>query len=126
MGDGRFPPSPESTPLVPRARLGSALDLEAVAATIGQWFPRPSGKPTDRARAERVCVLRPKGRVVERVTHWEEGKAVAWRSPRATVAESAYRWVTRIEATARRQPDHQKLEYAVKFDLSGGCSTRSW
>src|SRR5262245_41137520 len=26
--------------------------------------------------AERICELRPKGRVLERVTHWEEGKAV--------------------------------------------------
>ena len=47
--------------------------------------------------AERACALVPKGRVVERVTHWEDGRAVG-----IEVAESDWpihfmRWITRVE-----------------------------
>jgi hypothetical protein len=69
--------------------------------------------------AERVCDLEPKGRVVERVTHWEEGRAVGLE-----VAESDWpihfmRWVTRVEPTDHGSLITQKLEYAVKFGPVG-------
>ena len=57
--------------------------------------------------------------MVERVTHWEEGKAVGLE-----VAESDWpirfmRWVTRIEASADGSLITQKLEYTVKFGPLG-------
>ena len=69
--------------------------------------------------AERVCDLRPKGRVVERVTHWEDGKAVGLE-----VAESDWpihfmRWVTRLEPSGRGTRITQALEYRVKFGWLG-------
>jgi hypothetical protein len=69
--------------------------------------------------AERVCDLEPKGRVVERVTHWEEGRAVGLE-----VAESDWpirfmRWVTRVEPADKGSLITQKLEYAVKFGPAG-------
>jgi len=69
--------------------------------------------------AERICELRPKGRVRERVTHWEEGRAVGLE-----VAESDWpirfmRWVTRVEPTDDGSLVTQKLEYAMKFGPLG-------
>jgi uncharacterized protein YndB with AHSA1/START domain len=69
--------------------------------------------------AERVCELLPKGRVVERVTHWEDGRALGLE-----VAESDWpirfmRWVTRVEPTSGGSRISQTLEYAVKFGPLG-------
>ena len=69
--------------------------------------------------AERVCDLVPKGRVVERVTHWEDGRAVGLE-----VAESDWpihfmRWVTRVEANDDGSRITQELEYRVKFGPFG-------
>ena len=69
--------------------------------------------------AERVCDLLPKGRVVERVTHWEDGRAVGLE-----VAESDWpirymRWVTRVESKGSGSRITQTLEYAVKFGPLG-------
>jgi polyketide cyclase/dehydrase/lipid transport protein len=69
--------------------------------------------------AERVCDLRPSGRVVERVTHWEDGRAVGLE-----VAESDWpirfmRWVTRIEPKGAGSLITQDLEYAMKFGPVG-------
>lgn len=69
--------------------------------------------------AERVCDLRPKGRVVERVTHWEDGRAVGLE-----VAESDWpirfmHWVTRIEPKGGGSLIMQRLDYAVKFGPLG-------
>ena len=69
--------------------------------------------------AERVCDLRPKGRVVERVTHWEDGRAVGLE-----VAESDWpirfmHWVTRIEPKGGGSLITQRLDYAVKFGPLG-------
>jgi hypothetical protein len=95
-------------------------DLEAVqhynptvrsAAVRG---PRRTG-----VGAERVCDLRPKGRVVERVTHWEDGRAVGLE-----VAESGWpirfmRWVTRVEPRGTGSLITQELEYAPKLGPLG-------
>src|SRR5205823_14539269 len=69
--------------------------------------------------AERACELVPRGRVVERVNHWEDGRAVGLE-----VAESDWpihfmRWVTRVEAAGTRTRITQSLEYQVKFGLLG-------
>jgi hypothetical protein len=69
--------------------------------------------------AVRACELLPKGRVVERVTHWEEGRAVGLE-----VAESDWpihymRWVTRIEPTASGSRLTQQLDYAMKLGPLG-------
>jgi hypothetical protein len=69
--------------------------------------------------ARRACDLLPKGRVVEKVTHWEDGRAVGLE-----VAESDWpihfmRWVTRVEAHAGATRITQDLEYKVKFGPLG-------
>ena len=69
--------------------------------------------------AERVCDLLSKGRVVERVTHWEEGRAVGLE-----VAESDWpirfmHWVTRIEPKGAGSLISQRLEYQLKFGPLG-------
>jgi hypothetical protein len=95
-------------------------DLEAVqrynpgvrAATI-------QGDQRTGVGAARVCELLPKGRVVERVTHWEDGRALGLE-----VAESDWpihfmRWVTRVEPHEGRTRITQELEYRVKFGPLG-------
>ena len=69
--------------------------------------------------AERSCDLVPKGRVVERVTHWEDGRAVG-----IEVAESDWpihfmRWITRVEPAGSSTLITQSLEYKVKFGPLG-------
>lgn len=69
--------------------------------------------------ALRACELEPKGRVVERVTHWEDGRAVGLE-----VAESDWpihfmRWVTRLEPEGSGTLITQQLEYRVKFGPAG-------
>ena len=105
----------------PPERIWALLsDLEAVerynptvrAAAVRGGFRSGVG-------AERECELVPKGRVVERVTHWEEGRAVGLE-----VAESDWplhymRWITRVEPAATGSVITQKLEYAVKFGPLG-------
>ena len=67
----------------------------------------------------RACELLPKGRVVERVTHWEEQQALGLE-----VAESDWpihfmRWVTRLESNGSTTLITQDLEYRVKFGPLG-------
>jgi hypothetical protein len=61
----------------------------------------------------------PRGRVVERVTHWEDGRAVGLE-----VAESDWpihfmRWVTRLEPSCEGTRITQALEYQVRFGPIG-------
>jgi hypothetical protein len=69
--------------------------------------------------AERVCELRPKGRTVERVTHWEDGRAVGLEVTESDWPIQFMRWVTRIEPAGTRSRITQTLEYAVKFGPVG-------
>jgi hypothetical protein len=95
-------------------------DLEAV----GRYNPgvrRASFEGAQRTGigAVRSCELVPKGRVVERVTHWEDGRAVGLE-----VAESDWpihfmRWVTRLEPSGAGTRITQALEYEVKFGPLG-------
>jgi hypothetical protein len=69
--------------------------------------------------ARRTCELLPRGRVVERVTHWEDGRALGLE-----VAESDWpihfmRWVTRIEPDGGGARITQSLEYELKFGPFG-------
>jgi ligand-binding SRPBCC domain-containing protein len=95
-------------------------DLEAVQ----RYNPTVRNATVQGARrtgigAERACELVPRGRVVERVTHWEDGRAVGLE-----VAESDWpihfmRWVTRIEPAGSGTRITQSLEYKVKFGPIG-------
>jgi hypothetical protein len=95
-------------------------DLEAVrrynptVRSVTVRGPRRTG-----VGAERACELLPKGRVVERVTHWEDGRALGLE-----VAESDWpihfmRWVTRIEPEGGATRIRQSLEYKIKFGPLG-------
>jgi hypothetical protein len=69
--------------------------------------------------AVRACELEPSGRVLERVTHWEEGRALGLE-----VAESDWpihfmRWVTKLEPRGAGTSLTQDLEYRVKFGPLG-------
>jgi hypothetical protein len=69
--------------------------------------------------AERVCELRPKGRVVERVTHWEDQTAVGLEVTESDWPIRFMRWVTRVEPNGHGSRISQTLEYAVKFGPVG-------
>jgi hypothetical protein len=69
--------------------------------------------------AERVCELLPKGRVVERVTRWEDGRAVGLEVTESDWPIRFMRWVTRVEQTGHGSRISQTLEYAVKFGPVG-------
>jgi hypothetical protein len=74
--------------------------------------------------AERACDLLPRGCVVERVTHWEDGRAIGLE-----VAESDWpihymRWVTRVEPTPTGSVITQNLDYRVKFGPLGWLMDR--
>jgi hypothetical protein len=69
--------------------------------------------------AERVCELAPKGRVVERVTHWEDGCAVGLEVTESDWPIRLMRWVTRIEPRDGGSHISQALEYQVKFGPLG-------
>lgn len=103
------------------ARVWAVLaDLEAV----GHYNPGVRavairGTQRSGVGAMRACELAPQGRVVERVTHWEEGRAVGLE-----VAESDWpihfmRWVTRLEPDGEGTRIAQELEYRVKFGPLG-------
>jgi len=69
--------------------------------------------------AARVCELLPDGRVVERVTKWDDGRSVGLE-----VAESDWpihfmRWVTRVEPAEGGTRVTQDLEYRVKLGPLG-------
>jgi len=95
-------------------------DLEAVA----RYNPtvraaRVHGERRTGVGAERSCELLPSGKVVERVTHWEEGCAVGLE-----VAESDWpihymKWITRVGPTETGSVITQTLEYRVKFGPLG-------
>jgi hypothetical protein len=95
-------------------------DLEAVQRyNPGVREAKIQGAKRTGVGATRVCELLPKGRVVERVTHWEEGRALGLE-----VAESDWpihfmRWVTRVEPLPGGTRITQELEYRVKFGPLG-------
>jgi hypothetical protein len=77
--------------------------------------------------ARRICELSPSGRVVERVTHWEEARD--HRSIGLEIAESDWplhfmRWVTRVEGRGGATLIGQELEYRLKFGPVGWLMDR--
>ena len=69
--------------------------------------------------AKRACELVPKGRVVERVTHWDDGRAVGLEVAESDWPVHFIRWVTRIEGVGGATRITQDLEYEVKFGPLG-------
>lgn len=69
--------------------------------------------------AMRVCQLKPKGRVLERVTHWEEGRAVGLEVTESDWPIHFMRWVTRIAPNGTGSTISQILVYKVKFGPLG-------
>lgn len=69
--------------------------------------------------ALRQCVLKPKGKVLERVTVWEEGRAVGLEVVESDWPVTEMNWVTRIEPKGDGAVLSQKLDYAMKFGLLG-------
>src|SRR5262245_44506537 len=95
-------------------------DLEAVARyNPGVRAAAVRGTQRTGVGATRACDLAPEGRVVERVTHWEDGRALGLE-----VAESDWpirfmHWVTRLEPTGDTTRITQQMEYQVKFGPLG-------
>ena len=69
--------------------------------------------------AVRACDLVPKGRVVERVTHWEDGRAVGIELAESDWPIHFMRWITRVEPAGNSTQIKQSLEYKVKFGPLG-------
>ena len=69
--------------------------------------------------ASRSCELEPKGRVVERVTAWEEGEAVGFEVVESDWPIHFMRWTTRIAPRDGGSVVTQDLEYQVKFGPMG-------
>jgi hypothetical protein len=95
-------------------------DLEAVQ----HYHPGVRRAAVDGAQrtgigARRSCELLPKGRVVERVTHWEDGSALGLEVAESDWPIQFMRWVTRIEPHEQGTRITQSLEYQVKFGPLG-------
>jgi len=69
--------------------------------------------------AMRVCELRPRGSVLERVTHWEEGRALGLEVTESDWPIHFMRWVTRLVPDGSGTRITQSLEYKVKFGPIG-------
>jgi hypothetical protein len=95
-------------------------DLESVERyNPGVRAAKIQGAQRTGVGAARVCELLPKGRVVERVTRWEDGRALGLE-----VAESDWpihfmRWVTHVQPHGEGTRITQELEYRVKFGPIG-------
>ena len=105
----------------PQAIWALLADLEAVSRyNPGVRAAALRGAQRTGVGAARACELRPQGRVVERVTHWDDGRALGLE-----VAESDWpihfmRWVTRLQPTPEGGTRvTQSLEYQVKFGSVG-------
>ena len=67
----------------------------------------------------RACQLKPKGKIMERVTVWEEGKAIGLEIVESDWPITSMSWVTRIEPEEGGSVLSQRLEYAMKFGPLG-------
>jgi hypothetical protein len=105
----------------PPERIWALLaDLKAVEQyNPGVRHAAVEGEQTTGVGARRSCELVPKGRVVERVTHWEEGRAVGLEVIKSDWPIHFMRWVTTVEPSERGTRITQSLDYAVKFGPLG-------
>ena len=69
--------------------------------------------------ARRSCSLIPKGSVVERVTHWQEGEVLGLEVAESDWPVEYMRWVTRLEPAQGGTRLTQRLDYKVKFGPLG-------
>lgn len=67
----------------------------------------------------RACELKPKGKVLERVTVWEEGKAIGLEVVESDWPVTKMSWVTRITPMGGGSILSQDLEYVMKFGPLG-------
>jgi hypothetical protein len=102
-------------------RIWSVLaDLEAVERyNPGVRAAKIQGDKRTGIGAVRVCELLPKGRVVERVTHWEDGRALGLEVAASDWPIHFMRWITRVEPNEDGSCITQELEYRVKFGPVG-------
>jgi uncharacterized protein YndB with AHSA1/START domain len=105
----------------PPERLWALLaDLEAVQHyNPGVRRAAIEGSLRTGVGARRSCELSPRGRVVERVTHWEPGRAIGLELEEHDWPVEFMRWVTRIEPHGRGTRLTQSLEYEVKLGPVG-------
>jgi ligand-binding SRPBCC domain-containing protein len=95
-------------------------DLEAVQHyNAGVRSAAIDGAQRHGVGARRSCELLPKGRVVECVTHWEEGRAVGLEVTESDWPIHFMRWITRVEPNGGATRITQSLEYQVKFGPIG-------
>lgn len=95
-------------------------DLEAVGRyNPGVRHAALDGTQRTGVGARRSCDLVPKGRVVERVTHWEDGHALGLEVAESDWPITFMRWVTRVEPNGTGTRITQALEYEVKFGPLG-------
>lgn len=111
----------ETTANCPPAQVWALLaDLEAVARyNPGVRTAAIQGPQRTGVGAQRACDLVPSGRVVERVTHWEDGRAVGLEVAQSDWPIHFMRWVTRVESRGAATRITQKLEYQMKFGPVG-------
>jgi len=69
--------------------------------------------------AMRSCDLVPKGTVVERVTHWEDGSALGLEVTESDWPIHYMKWITRVEPSSTGSVIKQRLDYSVKFGPLG-------
>jgi hypothetical protein len=95
-------------------------DLEAVQRyNPGVRAAKIQGSKRTGVGATRVCELLPKGRVVERVTQWEDGRTLGLEVSESDWPIHFMRWVTRVEPKGGGTRITQELEYRVKFGPVG-------
>lgn len=95
-------------------------DLEAVQRyNPGVRSAKIEGTQRAGVGASRSCELRPSGHVVERVTHWEDGRMVGLEVAKSDWPIHFMRWVTKLESHSKGTRITQELEYRVKFGPLG-------
>lgn len=95
-------------------------DLEAVQRyNPGVRHAAIDGAVRTGVGARRSCELLPRGHVVERVTTWEEGKAVGLELAEHDWPVQFMRWVTRVEAEGAGTRITQALEYRMRLGPIG-------
>jgi hypothetical protein len=95
-------------------------DLEGVARhnpSVRQ--ARITGSVRRGVGAMRECDLDPKGKVIERVIHWDEGRSLGLEVVESDWPVRSMRWTTRIEPHGSGSRLSQQLEYKMKFGPVG-------
>ncbi|MBI5515211.1 MAG: SRPBCC family protein [Deltaproteobacteria bacterium] len=67
------------------------------------------GEPRTGVGAQRACEVLPRGRVLERVTRWDEGEALGLEVVESDWPVHYMRWVTRVEAEGEGSRISQEL-----------------